>query len=162
MRASSILPAAYVLSIVMASLSSVPLPQAEAKPEYATKEGKACAFCHVAAKGGGPRTPKGIEYGKNNHKFLPEAKGYGEGEAFANENNAKAFASVRTAIGIEHWSEALRRLTELKPKEKKGTKGQDLILNTESQVDTRGRDLIRAAKDAIQGGKATEAAEAVN
>jgi hypothetical protein len=40
---------------------------AVAKPEYAKKEGKECAYCHVKAGRGGPRNEKGLEYAKNGH-----------------------------------------------------------------------------------------------
>jgi hypothetical protein len=136
------------------------LPRAEAKPEYARKEKKDCAFCHTSAKGGGARNAKGEEYAKNGHKFPPVAGGFGEDKAFANEANGKAFELVRKAIEIGHWSDAYRRLAALKPKEKKGP-GAQLLMNTEAQVDGRGRDLVKAAKDAMVAGKTTEAAEAI-
>ena len=136
-------------------------PTAFAKPEFAKKEGKDCAFCHVNPRGGGPRNDKGNEYQKNGFKFPVEKKGYGEDGAFSTESAGKAFARVRDAIGLTFWSDALRRIAEIKPKEKKGTKGADLLLNTETSIDARGKDLVVVAKDAVQGGKVAEAAEAL-
>jgi hypothetical protein len=87
-------------------------------------------------------------------------QGFGEDAAFTTEAAGKAFALVRKAIDVGHFSDALRRIAELRTKEKKGP-GAQLLLNTETQLDNRGRDLIRVAKDAIQGGKVPEAAEAL-
>ena len=109
-------------------------------------------------KGGGARNDKGTEYEKNNHKFL--AVGFGEDNKFTTEANGKAFGLVRKAMEIQHWSDALRRLLELKAKEKKGP-GAQLVMNTTDQVDKRGDDLMAVAKDAIKSGKAPEAADAL-
>jgi hypothetical protein len=137
------------------------LPRAEAKPEYARKEKKDCAFCHTNPKGGGARNAKGDEYARNGHKFpAATATGFGEDGAFATEANGKAFELVRKAIEIGHWSDAYRRISALKSKEKKGP-GAQLLMNTEAQVDGRGRDLVKAAKDAMVAGKTTEAADAI-
>jgi hypothetical protein len=138
------------------------LPRAEAKPEYARKEKKDCSFCHTNAKGGGARNATGTAYEKNGHKF-PEAAGgggFGEDKAFASEANGKAFELVRKAIEIGHWSDAFRRLAALRAKEKKGAAAQ-LLMNTEAQVDNRGRDLVKAVKEAIVAGKTKDAAEAL-
>jgi glutathione peroxidase len=40
---------------------------AQAKPEYAMKEGKTCDYCHV--KPGGDRNFRGLYYGTHNHSF---------------------------------------------------------------------------------------------
>jgi hypothetical protein len=137
------------------------LPAAEAKPEYAAKEKKDCLFCHTNPKGGGPRNSVGAEYEKNGHKFPPKpAGGFGEDKAFASEANGKAFALVRRAVEIGHWSDAYRRIDALQTKERKGP-GAQLLMNTEAQVDGRGRDLVKAAKDAMVAGKTQEAAEAI-
>ncbi len=42
---------------------------AQARPEYAAKEGKACGYCHVNPAGGGPRNATGQRYEKNGHSF---------------------------------------------------------------------------------------------
>lgn len=47
---------------------------AHAKPEYAQKENKNCAYCHIDPAGGGPRNPRGIYYQMHNYSF----EGYDE------------------------------------------------------------------------------------
>jgi hypothetical protein len=42
---------------------------AEAKPEYAAKEGKPCGYCHVNPAGGGARNAMGKKYEANGHTF---------------------------------------------------------------------------------------------
>lgn len=42
---------------------------AQAKPEYARKEKRACGYCHVDPKGGGSRNLVGMFYGAHNHTF---------------------------------------------------------------------------------------------
>ncbi len=42
---------------------------AEARPEYAQKEGKACGYCHLSGGGGGARGFRGQYYGANGLSF---------------------------------------------------------------------------------------------
>src|SRR5258708_3168027 len=53
---------------------------AQAKPEYAMREKKACAYCHNNPAGGGARNPRGVYYGMHNHTFAgyDEAKVMGK------------------------------------------------------------------------------------
>lgn len=147
-------------SLVVSALAHGPGRTADAKPEYAQKEGKECAYCHKNPKGGGPLADKGEIYRKNKHTFPPEPKGFGEAGSFSSDAIGKAFELVRKAIDIQHFPEAFRRITELKAKEKKGA-GAQLLLNTEKQLDGKGVDLARIARDSVQSGKVPEAAEAL-
>ena len=45
-------------------------PSAWAKPEYAAKEGKPCAFCHVNPNGGGERNARGKYYAAHNYSLV--------------------------------------------------------------------------------------------
>ncbi len=54
--------------IIAAALIATP-HNAQAKPEYAAKEGKPCGYCHVNPAGGGPRNARGKRYEANGHKF---------------------------------------------------------------------------------------------
>src|SRR5687768_13245366 len=42
---------------------------AQARPMYAEKEKKVCAYCHVDPKGGGPRNPRGAFYESHGLSF---------------------------------------------------------------------------------------------
>jgi hypothetical protein len=156
-----LVPALAVL--VVAVVSTARPRAAEARPEFSRREGKDCRYCHVNPRGGGPRNPKGQEYERNGFTFRTAGsapKGYGEDDAFTTEANGQAFWLARQAIALEHWGDALRRLLALQKKETKGP-GAQLVVNTIGQVDGRGRDLARAAKEALAAGKAPEAAEAL-
>jgi hypothetical protein len=55
---------------LIAAAALIATPQnAQATPQYAAKEGKACGYCHVNPAGGGPRNAKGKQYEANGHKF---------------------------------------------------------------------------------------------
>jgi len=149
------------VTLVLAALGRGPGNRAEAKPDFAKKEGKDCLFCHRNPKGGMPLTDKGAEYKKNGFKLSAEAKGFGQDGAFATEANGKAFELATRAIALGHFLDAFKKLGELKSKEKKGSLGLQLLLNTERQVDGKGIDLARTARDAVQSGKVPEAAEAL-
>jgi hypothetical protein len=50
----------------MIVLGAVPI---DARPMYAARERKACAFCHINPAGGGPRNIRGQFYASRDHKF---------------------------------------------------------------------------------------------
>ena len=61
---------AHTLKIAMSLIGlSLLAGAAQARPEYAAKEGKACSYCHVNPAGGGPRNPRGVYYGMHDHSF---------------------------------------------------------------------------------------------
>ena len=60
---------ALAAGLISAALLVAAPQNAQAKPEYAAKEGKPCGYCHVNPAGGGPRTAKGKQYQANGHKF---------------------------------------------------------------------------------------------
>jgi hypothetical protein len=148
-------------ALVVGFLVAGPVHRADARPEYARKEGKACVFCHVNARGGGDRNAKGMEYEKNGNKFLGTPQGFGEDEAFSSAPNGTAFYYVREAIDLGHHGDALRRLKLLQGKEKAKGAGAQKILNAYAEVDRRGRDLLKRARDAVANGQLKEAAEAL-
>lgn len=149
-----------VAAIVSAAVA--PVPTADAKPAYSQKEGKPCGFCHVSPRGGGPRNDKGGEYERNGFKFpAATGKGFGEDLAFKTQGNADRFEFARAALQNEHYLDAFRRIAELKVKEDKKGAGYQKIVNLESIVEGKGRDLVRAAREAIEGGKVADAADAL-
>ena len=61
--------AVVVTGLFFAAAFVVAPRSAEAKPEYAAKEGKACGYCHKNPAGGGERNARGKQYEANGHKF---------------------------------------------------------------------------------------------
>jgi hypothetical protein len=164
MAVARFLAAVAVPAVVVASSLSGPAPTADARPVYSTREKKPCGFCHTNPRGGGPRTEKGAEYEKNGMKFPGGPGGpttFGEDGAFKSEANGNQFAFARAAFAEEHWSDALRRIADLKGKEPKKGPGYQKVINLEASVDQRGRDLVTLAKQSIEAGKVAEAAEAL-
>ena len=62
------LAALFIGLFVLAALVVAP-QSAQAKPEYAAKEGKPCGYCHKNPAGGGDRNANGKEFEENGHKF---------------------------------------------------------------------------------------------
>lgn len=57
-----------VLAAALAGMALLPR-SADARPPYAQKENKLCAYCHVDPKGGGPRNHRGAYYEAHNLSF---------------------------------------------------------------------------------------------
>ena len=57
-----------ILALTLIPLA-FPARSAEARPPYAKKENKLCAYCHVDPKGGGPRNHRGTYYEAHNLSF---------------------------------------------------------------------------------------------
>src|SRR4051812_6767154 len=74
--------------------------EAQATREYAKKEGKECAFCHISEKGSGPRTPKGREYEANGHQFGMKS--------WSSDGNEQKFLRASSAIVAQWYAEANR------------------------------------------------------
>ncbi len=79
----SILTISCVAAALALSLS------AEAKPEFAKKEGKTCNYCHSVDKGGGPRGFRGTYYGAHKLSF----------KGFDNAKEAKKAGVAANAMG---------------------------------------------------------------
>jgi len=62
------LAALFIGLFVVAALVVAPR-SAQAKPEYAAKEGKPCGYCHKNPAGGGDRNATGQKYEANGHTF---------------------------------------------------------------------------------------------
>jgi len=66
-----------IVSAAVISLALAAQGLAHAKPQYAGKEKKACAFCHVKPSGGMPLTAAGKYYKAHGHSL----KGYASGKS---------------------------------------------------------------------------------
>ena len=84
--------------------------EANAMKEYARKEGKDCAFCHVSDKGSGPRNAKGREYEANGHQFGVKS--------WSSDANEQKFLRASSAIVAQWYGEAAKLLEELSKEEK--------------------------------------------
>jgi hypothetical protein len=100
-----------VAALVLAALAAfvVAPREALATRDYAKKEAKDCAFCHVSEKGSGPRNAKGREYEANGHQFGVKS--------WSSEPNEKKYLRASCAVVAQWYSEAGRLLDELRKEE---------------------------------------------
>ena len=56
------LPLLFAFAVILFTGSTRP---AAARPEFARREMKACGYCHINPRGGGPRNARGLEYARN-------------------------------------------------------------------------------------------------
>jgi hypothetical protein len=97
-------PAALLIVAVAAA------PDALARREFAKKEGKECAFCHMNPRGGGPRNAKGREYEANGYSF--------DVKSWSSDANEQKYLRANSAIIAQWYAEAARLLDELSKEEK--------------------------------------------
>lgn len=131
-------PAALVTATVLAPR------EAMATKEYAKKEGKDCAFCHVSEKGSGPRNPKGREYEANGHVFGVRSWG--------SEANEQKFLRASSAIVAQWYAEAARLLDELS-KEEKLPGGLALVEGTRDRFKMYARAWLGGARKLLSQGE---------
>lgn len=105
-------PLAWTLAALAAVLgaSLVAPREASAMKEYARKEGKDCAFCHISDKGSGPRNAKGREYEANGHQFGVKS--------WSSDANEQKFLRASSALVAQWYGEAAKLLDELANEEK--------------------------------------------
>ena len=60
----------WLSGLIAIGILLVSMNPARARPAYAARENKPCAYCHINPNGGGPRNATGIAYGQNGHSFV--------------------------------------------------------------------------------------------
>lgn len=112
--------------------------------DYARQESKDCAFCHVSARGGGPRNEKGREYEANGHRFGVES--------WSSEANRKDWLRASSALVATWYAEADRILTAL-DKSEKLPGGRALVASARERYSMFPRTWLRAAKTLLAKGE---------
>jgi vacuolar-type H+-ATPase subunit E/Vma4 len=103
--------AAIPLVVVAAAVGVLASPrEALATRVFAKKEGKACAFCHVNPKGGGPRNATGRDYEANGYAFAVKT--------WSSDENQQKYLRANSAIIAQWYAEADRVLDDLAKAEK--------------------------------------------
>jgi hypothetical protein len=103
--------AAVPLVAVAAAVGVLASPrEALATREFAKKEGKQCAYCHVSPKGGGPRNATGREYEANGYAFAVKN--------WSSDDNQQKYLRANSALIAKWYVEADRLLDELAKAEK--------------------------------------------
>ncbi|MGQ0615108.1 MAG: hypothetical protein ACT4PV_15355 [Planctomycetaceae bacterium] len=110
----------------------------EARPEFAQREGKACGFCHINPRGGGPRNDTGVTYARNGFKFLQEAA---EVKDLERESDRDAMRRVRRMLDVQHVPAAIAELKRLR-KTIKGDAGKQLAADELHRLDVKGTERL--------------------
>ncbi len=99
------------LLVVAAALGVFVSPrEALATREFAKKENKPCAFCHVSPRGGGPRNQTGRDYEANGYAFAVKT--------WSSDDNQQKYLRANSAVIAQWYAEADRVLDDLAKIEK--------------------------------------------
>lgn len=131
-------------------------PEADARPEFARREAKACGFCHINPRGGGPRNQNGLTYARNEFSFPVKA---GNLTDFTKARDRAAMVRARKLVDLDHVREAVTQLRRLS-KSVKGPPGK-LVEEELHGLDVRGNEILGQARLLMRGRDADDHAEAV-
>ncbi|MGH7163762.1 MAG: hypothetical protein ACREID_09780 [Planctomycetota bacterium] len=120
--------------------------RAYGRPEFARREDKACGFCHINPRGGGPRNETGLAYARNDFRFPPRT---GELADFAGRDR-DAMARVRRMLDVQHIPDAVRELTRLS-KSVKGEAPRRRVEEELHRLDVKGWDILGRARLLLRG-----------
>ena len=131
------------LAAAVGLAAAVPSEPATAQQEYAKKEGKDCGFCHVNAKGAGPRNDKGQEYEANGHRFGVQS--------WSSDALRKQYLRASSALSATWYGEAGRILDGL-AKDEKLPGGTALVQAARERFAMFPRVWLRSAKALLAKG----------
>jgi len=144
------------LLVLGAALLCAPaLPTASARPEFARREGKACGYCHINPRGGGPRNQRGLDYARNDFSFPPP-----KGErATLPERDREAFVRVEKLLDIDHTPAAVEQLRRLARSGGKDDPARRLAEQKLHELEVRGTEILGRARLLLRGEGADEGVE---
>ncbi|HEX5138846.1 MAG TPA: hypothetical protein VFY93_17885 [Planctomycetota bacterium] len=151
MRGALLLPGLY--AAVLLATGSRP---AAARPEFARREGKACGYCHINPRGGGPRNQRGLEYARNDFRF-PPTKGTAPGELRPAEQ--EAFARVTKLLDLDHVPAAVKDLRRLAKTGKKDDPARRVADARLHDLEVKGTEILGSARLLVRGSHADEGVE---
>jgi vacuolar-type H+-ATPase subunit E/Vma4 len=136
--------AAIPLVVVAAAVGVLASPrEALATRVFAKKEGKACSFCHINPKGGGPRNQTGRDYEANGYAFAVKT--------WSNDDNQQKYLRANSAIIAQWYAEADRVLDDLAKAEKEKA-GVALIASARDKYKATPAAWLHDAKTSIMKG----------
>jgi len=131
------------------------VPPAQARPEFARREGKACGYCHINPRGGGPRNQRGLEYARNDFSFPPP-----KGELMGlRERDREAFVRVEKLLDIDHTPAAVEQLRRLARSGGKNDPARRLAEQKLHELEVRGTEILGRARLLLRGEGADEGVE---
>lgn len=146
MRSRLVPPALLLATVVIAGLPAT-MPRAEAKPEFARREGKACGYCHINPRGGGARNETGLLYARSGFAF-PERKG--DLNDFRQEKDRQAMARARKLLDLQHLPAAITQLLAL-ARTVKEPAARKLVDEELHRIDVKGWEILGQARRLLRG-----------
>lgn len=147
-----------LLALIPLSLVALLLPAprpAAARPEFARRESKACGFCHINPRGGGPRNQAGLEYARNEFRF-PARKG--DLRDFQRKRDREAMDAALRLIDIQHIPAAASALKRLQ-KSVKGEAAKGAVTAELHSLDVKGAEILGRARTLLRSNRGTERSE---
>lgn len=149
-------PLLPVLPLLAALLVAVPgAREAAARPEFARREGKACGYCHINPRGGGPRNRNGLRYARNEFSFPARTAGLTD---FKDKKERAAMVRIRKLIDIDHTKAAVDELRKLKRRVDEPAAAK-LVADALHDLEVKGSEILGQAR--LQLRKPEEEAEGV-
>jgi len=129
---------------------------ATARPEFARREQKACGYCHINPRGGGPRNQRGLEYARNDFRF-PVAKQ--DPGAVTRESDRDAFARVNRLLDLDQVPTAVKDLRRLAKTGKKDDPSRRLADQRLHELEVKGTEILGRARLLVRGSHPDEGVE---
>lgn len=126
-----------------------------ARPEFARREMKACGYCHINPRGGGPRNQRGLEYARNDFRFPPTKGDPGSVRPLDKE----AFARVDKLMDLDHVPAAVAQLRRLSKTGKKDDPARRLAEQRLHDVEVKGTEILGRARLLVRGENPDEGVE---
>jgi hypothetical protein len=149
--------AVLALLMLLAPALAPLLPTAEARPEFARREAKACGFCHINPRGGGARNRTGLRYARNEFSFPTRA---GDLSSFEKERDRAAMVRARKLLEIAHTRaavEQLRRLERTVTAEAARQRVRDQL----HALDVKGTEILGRARQLLRGSDREQGVELI-
>ncbi len=139
---------AALFALLAAAACLLPGPRAaEARPEFARRETKACGFCHINPRGGGPRNDNGLLYARNEFSF-PVATG--NLNSFRKEADRERMVYARKMVDLDHIPAAVDGLVRLS-KVVKDEGAKKLVEEEIHAIEVRGSKVLGQARLLLRG-----------
>lgn len=155
-RAMRVLVPAAIL-VAAAAVAPGP-PLAQARPEFARREAKACGYCHINPRGGGSRNERGLEYARNEFAFPVRE---GNLNVFAKDRDREAMVRARKLIDLDHTPEAVKALTRLGRAVKRDEAAARLVADELHALDVKGTEILGQARLMLRSNDEEKRAEGV-
>lgn len=144
-----------LLALYAAFLFATGSRPAGARPEFARKEAKACGYCHINPRGGGPRNQRGLEYARNDFRFPPSKAEPSE----IRPADKEALARVGKLLDLDHVPAAVKELRRLSRAGKKDDPARLLAEQRLHDLEVKGTEILGSARLLVRGSRPDEGVE---